>query len=754
MSPETLQNLSSDILEKALDFYQNGGKLFIIQHSPEQDLIAQTVLSSLFTRIRRRGKRVKLFLPEVDYYFSEELFLTEFLLIHNLPRFREILAWLAESNQEQIIIATGTMRQWERMSLDLPLYYYQSIPSGKTNWRESLADDIKNELEIYERLGESEKLIFGRVLALDSLGIPIPVDLLANSLNLEVKEVIDITTEIEEKGLLACLENEQHADLLVCSNSPQIARRLIEKLPLAVGWLENALIDVIEAVNGENKDERYTILNLFQSALSDSSGKKILSRPVLRNLTRAGAKKLEEIWSAGDETEHLLWGKVLEELQLFEPSAKVFAQGLGKNKNNEYLRQAKARMVGRWSLIEPSKLKLAEELFAELTSETAENPFFLQARGVFESAKNNPRAARDYFKSAWQVAAGEENKAYILTAWANLEIEQANFEVAEEKLSQIRRASTSAYLPHLRAKLNYYRGDYLQALANLKKVFEIRPMSLVGWNLLGEMASERAHWRKAGQALETAFGINPENIPTLRALGDLETDLGKLALAEENNSQKAGMHFERAKKHFEDLLAVEPENFYGTVSESVLRRYQGKLLKRKGETEQAGQVFQTIVQNLKKLYQKYPFNEFVTHNLGETYLAEGDYKAAGNFFAKTGTVAGLIGMAKTEIALGKSEEAVEYLYLAEKKLTETRRKQHERIRVLNSLAEVWGELNRLEKAIDLCQESLASDAENGFTLLAYARLLEQAGERAKAESLRRKAENLAAEEWEDFSREI
>lgn len=753
ISPGNLQNLSSDILEKSFDFYQRGGKLFVIQHAPEQDLIAQMVLSSLFTQILRRKKKVKLFLPDLDFFYYSESFSAEFLLVHNLPQFQEILGWLTQNNREQIIIATGAAAQWEQMSIDTPFYYYQSFPKSRADWRRFFENDVEIDLNTYKYLDATEKMIFERVLALDALGISVPIDLLANSLNLQIKETIDRVTDIEEKGLLECIEDEKQADLLVCSNSTQIARRLVDIISLTNEMLESALAGVINSAESENKEERYTVLNLFQSALADSpdfAGKKILSRPKLRNLIELCAKKLGEIWFAGDEIEHLLWGKILEDLQRFVLSAQVFDEGLSRNRKNPYLRQAKARMVGRWALVEPLKLTLAKELFAGLTDETAENPYFLQARGVFEyAARKQPDVARKSFKSALNVAEGDAERAYILTAWANLEIEEANFETAEEKLNQIRSAEATPYVIHIWAKLYYYRGDYGEALDKLIELFIIRPTSIEGWNLLGEMARRRAHWKKAKTALETALTVNSENAPTLRALGDSATDLGRLEI-ERGDLAKAQTHFEMAKIYFAESLEAEPDNFYARVSNSVLLRCEGELLKLKDETERAGQVFENALQDMSGLYKKHPLNELVTHNLGEIYLASGDYQKAKIYFEKTGSLAGFLGLAKAESALGNADKASEYLETAEKILMESTKKHSERIRVINSIAAVWINLAHTEKAENLIQTSFGLDGENGFTLRLLAEVRRLSGRKAEAESFEEKARDLANQELEEF----
>lgn len=751
VSPGNLQKLSEDILEKALHFYGRGGKLFIIQHAPEQDLLAQMILGSLFSQILSLKKEVKIFLPDVEFSRSAEILSTEFLLVYNLPQFSETLGLLAESNQKQMIIATGTETQWEQAKFNIPYFYYQSFPSIKNGWQEYFEIDFENQLKIYEQLTPTEKMIFERVVALDSMGIAVPMDLLANSLNLSVKETIDLVTEIEEKGLLECLEDEKQAELLVCSNSAQIARKFIKIKSQFTESFEITLAKVINSVESEYKDERYTILNTFHSALNKSSnlaGNNILSRPAMRELIKTYREKFMEIWSAGDEIEHLLWGKILEELQLFKQSAKVFDEGLRRNRTNPFLRQAEARMTGKWAIFNRSKLDLAKKLFSQLTNETAQNPYFLQARGVFESNMDEPRKAGHYFKTAYSVAVGEENKAFILTAWANLEIEQSNFVEAREKLNQIQSAEHSPYLPHLWAKLNFYRGEYSEANEKLKELFAFRPLSIEGWNMLGEMSLKRAHWKKAETALKIALGINPENVPTLRALGDLETNSGKMEM-QRGNFADASTHFETARKYFAKSLEIEPLNFYSKVSNSVVLRYEGDLLKLKGEID-FDLFFETAIKDLTKLYQKYAFDDFITHNLGETYFASGNYQKAKTYFEETRTLAGVIGLAKAEIGLKNTNKAIEHLNLAEDRLLESKLKHFERVRSFNALAEVWINLEDLEKAESLAQTSFDLDNENGFTLRLFAKINRILGKETEADLFEKKAGNLANEELEEF----
>lgn len=751
VSPGNLLKFSANIIEKALNFYQQGGKLFIIQHEPEQDLLAQSILGSLFTKILRLKKEVKLFLPDVEFSRSSVLLSAEFLLVHNLPQFRETLNWLTENSQKQMIIATGTITQWEQVKIDIPVFYYQLFPVAETDWQEYLKIDLENEFESYQRLNPTEKIIFERVLVLDSMGIPIPIDLLANSLNLPVKDAIDSVTEIEEKGLLYCLENEKEAEQLVCSNSSRIASKWIEIETRLTQQLETTLSIIINSVERENKDERYTILNLFQSALGNSfylAENKILSRAKIRELIKTCREKLAEIWSEGDAIEHLLWGKVLEDLQEFELSAKVFAEGLGRDENNPFLRQAKARMTGKWAIFDSSKLELAKELFSNITNETAQNPYFLQARGVFEHAIGEPQRARDYFKSALDWTVGDESKKVVLTAWANLEIEQANFIEAEEKLNQIQSAEHSPYVQHVRAKLHFYRGNYKEAAKQLKTLFSIHRSNTEGWNMLGEMASKRAHWKKAETALKFALGINSENVPTLRALGDLETNLGRFEI-ERGNLANARTHFEKARQYFAESIEVEPLNLHSKTSDNVLLRYEGELLKLKGETEKSRLFFETAIENLVKL-QKYQINEFIAHNLGETNLALGNFQEAKRYFAETNSLAGLTGLAKAEIGLRDTEAAIEYLTLAEEQLRESNTKHFERVRSFNSIAEVWITLRDLEKAADLTQTSFELDKENGFTLRLYAKICRGLGEEKKANLFKGQAQDLAKQELIDF----
>lgn len=761
LSPDSLNKLVSDILEEALDFYNKGGKIFIIPHAIEQDLVAQAVLSSLYVRIRRCSKDSIIFLPDTDFSTFTELYKTEILLIPNLPKHSKIISWLSQNEDNQLIIATGVKSDWEKISIELPSFYYE-FPSTNNSWIDYFEYDIKNEFEAYEKLSLDEKTIFERVIALDSLGIPIPIALLANSLKIEVKEAIDLATEIEEKGLIYWIEDEKEANLFVSSNATQISQKLIENISLTSKQLEELIVSIISSVEYENKDERYTILNLFQVLLINHVQlfrKPPISRRLVREIIKTYRNNLREIWSAGDEIECLLWGKVLEDFQLFDLSKGVFQKGLDKNKNNPFLKHAMARMVGEWSRVSfNAKLEVdAEDLFSKLIDDNAFNPYFWQSFGVFESRRKRFSEAEKHFRNALEVSEGEENKVFVLTAWANIEMERNNFSGARAKLNEISSNSKSPFIPHLWAKLSFYEGDYQEAFRRLKELFAIQSLSIEGWNMLGESALKRAHWQKARTALETALSIDSENPQTLRALGDLETDLGKLE-REKYNVEIAEAHFQKAREYFAQLLDFDLFNVYGECSKVVLLREEGKFYQQQNESDKPELYFNKAVQDLKELYKKYPNDEFISHNLGETYLSLKQFEKAKDYFNETSGAAGAIGLAKAEIASGNLEGAIEHLNTVEEELVESQQKQFEEIRILNSLAEVWITLDILEKdkkeylerAIDLVDESLKLDAKNGFTLRLYAKIKRQAEQTEESESLEKEAQDLAREELEDF----
>jgi len=690
--------------------------------------------------------------------FSEE----EFLIIHNLPSHRNLVSLLeTESKNGQIIIATGIDRQWESFTSEIPIIFY----SEEVNYRqgfylESIEQEfdkiIETDLKAFQNLSDWQKEAFLIVSSFDFLGIPLPFDLLASSLKVSEEE-LGTFIENETSTLLYWTETDFPPTLLVTTKSPLIAERLLQKIAsMSTGKLFKNYTQIIGSVEAANKDERYTILNLFQTAaLGFSSGQNetFLSRPGLQNLIDECLEKLREIWASGDAIERLLWGKVLEDLLRFELSAEVFTEGLKTNANNSYLLQAQARMFGHWALVEPEKMEKAEQLFGELADATAENPYFLQARGVFEASRNNPPEARNYFKDALKAAQGEEGKAYVLTAWANLEIDEGNYATAEKRLSEIARDSKSPYLPHIWAKLGFYRGDYEKATEKIKELFALRPYSIEGWNLIGEIASKRGHWQKAKTALSKVLQISPENVPTLRSRGDLETDLGKIAV-DKNNLEEAQKHFAKAGEYFAKALEAEPKNFIAEVSHNVLLRYEGSLLKKQNQNEKAERLFDQSEKSLKGLLEKFKRNEFITHNLGELYQAKGLFDLAKHYFEalckQNKNLPNLMGLAKAELSLGNTEEVKRILQEAEQTLELSTQKIHDKIRSFNSLAEVWITLEDFEKAEFFAQKAFELDQENGFTLRLFAKIRRLSGKEKEADLFEKKAEYLANQELEEF----
>ena len=691
--------------------------------------------------------------------FSE----TEFLLIHNLPQHRNLINYLeTESKTNQVIIATGLEKHWENITSKIPIVFYSEPFNFRQGFdleeiEQAFQETIENDLQEFQNLSDWQKEAVFITSSFDSLGVPLPFDLLASLLEVDEGELGKFI-EDENFSFLYETEADFPPTYLVTTKSPAIAKELLKKnvSDISKKLTENYL-SVIDSVEPENKDERYTILNLFQNALLGYSYKEkelFPSRADWRDLIKKSLAKLREIWSAGDEIEHLLWGKVLEDFQLFEFSAEVFSEGLRSNINNPYLLQAEARMYGNWALIEPEKMGKAEELFRELTDSTAENPYFLQAQGVFEASRQNPhpQKARTHFRDALNVAQGEEVKTYILTAWANLEIEQGNFDFAEELLGEIISDSKSPYLLHIQAKLNFYRGDYEKALEKLKQILAARPYSIESWNLIGEIASKRGHWQQAITAFQKALEVNAENVPTLRSLGDLEADLGRIAGSE--NIEEAQKHFDNAKGFFNKALEVEPENFFVKVSHNVLLRYKGSLLKTLNKNDEVEKLFAESEKSLRKLQKKFTENNFVTHNIGELFQAKEEFDTAQQYFEylrkENKSVPNLTGLAKAELKLGNIDKTMQLLREAEQVLDSSNQKHFERIRSLNSLAETWLDLNDLEKADKLVQAAFELDKENVFTLRIFSHIKQMLERKEDAELLEKEAKKLTERELENF----
>lgn len=768
-----LEITATKIIEQAKELLKSKGKIILaIPYQEVHENSFAYLLKLLAGKLLIAGNRkTSLLFPQTDLDFSKKLQINEvrnsvsdaqFLLVHNLPRYQNLISLLTpESQTNQVIIATGIDGQWGNFTAEIPVVFNTEQINYRQNFdlesiERAFLEIIKNDLQSFKNLPDWQQQAFLIVSSFDFLGVPLPFDLLASSLDVDEAELATLIGS-ENSSLLYETETNFPPALLVTTKSPLIAEKLLQKIvSINLEKLFEYYAEIISSVESINKDERYTILNLFQAATPGFSSEQdgiCLSRANLQNLIDQSLEKLREIWISGDEIEHLLWGKVLEELQRFELSAEVFAEGLKTKADNPYLLQAQARMFGNWALIEPAQMEKAEELFDALTDSMSDNPYFLQAQGVFEARRNNPQEARNYFKDALSVAKGEEGRAYILTAWANLEIDEGNFATAEKRLSEIAAGSKSPYLPHLWAKLNFYHGDYEKATEKIKELFAVRPYSVEGWNLIGEIALKRGHWQKTKTALSKILQFSPENVPTLRAFGDLETDLGRIA-SDENQFEKAQEHFREAEKFFAKALKVEPQNLFTEVSRNVLLRYEGRLLKKLNQNEKSDKLFDESEKSLKELLEKFKRNEFITHNLGELYQAAGLFDKAKQYFEvlskQDKKLPYLVGWAKAELSLGNREQTKQILQEAEKTLGFATQKVHDKIRSFNSLAEVWLELEDLKKAESLAQKSFELDSENGFTLQLFVKIKRLLGEVKEAASFEKKAEDLANQELEEF----
>ena len=117
----------------------------------------------------------------------------------------------------------------------------------------------------------------------------------------------------------------------------------------------------------------------------------------------------------------------------------------------------------------------------------------------------------------------------------------------------------------------YNRGEayarteqYDRAIADFKKVIELDPnRSFVSWNHLGKVYYQQQEYQKATEAYYEALAVNPEYLPALIGLG---------------NVQKATQLYDQAAASYDRALAINPDYYEawygkGSVAE-YLRQYQ------------------------------------------------------------------------------------------------------------------------------------------------------------------------------------
>jgi tetratricopeptide (TPR) repeat protein len=724
-SLQALQEHRDAILQQAAELKRQGGGLVVIAHAEDQEPSVLLLLTLLFGKLKKRGEPVRLYRPRLEPDLPPDLH--GYVLVHQLPQWPGLLDLLEAGRTPGVIIATGTRSEWASLSLRLPHRFYP-LPEGEGD-EGALDRAVQTEWEQYQGLGEDARLY--RLVALfDAWGIPLPFSLLARALRANEDKVGDLVEEAHDRGLLFWIELEKPPALLVSTKDPRVARKMIEAIRSG-GRAEAEVLEeyatVIQAVDPEEKEERYTVLKLLQAFLRGSHrweavqrwGVQQSRRAWLQELIRRAGPRLDQIWQRGDATEHLLWGKLFEELRDFQRSEQIFQQGLARWPENPYLLHGRAKMRGEWARLNPSRLADAEEAFHEAARRMPDNPYVWQAWGVMAAELEMYSDARRYFGLALQAAQAsrrERDAIYTLIAWADLEIEAGQYSEADRLLQEVERLDPqNPYGLHLQGKKAFYQGKYSEAEEAFRQVLRIDPANVAALHSLGNMALKRGQWTEAERFLRQALTLHPDNIPTLHALGELWAERGDWA-AEEGKPQEAIDGYRRAEAQFRQILDWEP-NLPARVA-------LGRLLTRWASLD-PHQAAEAELQ-LQEALRLHPTNRFALHALGELRRQQGKFPEAEAFFQEVlrqdpANLPALLSLADLYLMQDRQPEAQQLLDRVRQYTEAIQRGDrpcpvHELIRTYNTWAHLELRAGRKDQARSLVEQALGRDPLNAYTL--------------------------------------
>jgi tetratricopeptide (TPR) repeat protein len=625
----SLYNFGEEIIQKASKLENTGG-ILTIPYNENDEVTILLLLSFLIGKFRRNSKSVQLYRPQIDAYLKPQALSADYLLIHNLPHSAGLLENLISQDPKQVIIATGTIQELEQLQILVPHQIYKISDTDKleNNPKEIILAEVERYLS---KQNQNNWDIYFLVALFDSWGIPLPFSLLSKSSQQDEDLVGEWVEDAQSEGLLFWLELDSPPGLLVSTKAPNIARSVIDtilkKNPTDVSKYYSNIINLIDV---EEKEERYTGLKLFQ-ALAHTSykwdkklwGNNLPQKKWVRNLLNSCQAHLREIWKNTDSLENLFWGKFLEDIGDFQLSSQVFDYAIEKDPNNPFLLQSRARMYAKWSQLDRSQYDIANEMFKRATDKYPNNPYIWQAWGVMQTQFGSSQDARNSFKQALSAANNNLNaQIYTNIGWVTLELEakDANYVEAKKLIDATNELTKqNLYLLHTQAKLSFYEGKYDTDSSEAKTTYDyltellqLDPNNLPTFNMLGNISLKRGHIKEAQSYLTKAIEIDPENIPTLHALGELNAEEASLLL-EIGNSEQVNSLYKKAQSYFDQILELEPSNI------QTLASYSTMLLKWSDFNKQDKNLVEKAESLLHFMQELVPDSNFVSHIQGKLY---------------------------------------------------------------------------------------------------------------------------------------
>ncbi len=706
-----IEELEDDISLKAFSLEKTGG-LILIKYNPSLELPLVFLLTRLRSALRREEKQVIGLSPTTHMFFlpflqAQNAAKPLYVVAPHVTRFGdfpEIAEALAEGKNKTVVIATATAEEWTddiALFLSPVLYALDSSPSQKTRFHGELKAETEREWQQARQDGNF-LTAYATVALLDALGVPTPVPLLARKLGKSVADVRALQSRA--KGLLFWLGTAQDPHAFMCTSGEAIARE-ISKLAEED---ESRILEEYGAVIGvASNEERETVLKLLLSLAKH--GKKRLAK----RLIETHWQTIHALFSKGTPRELLALGKLLEELFLSERAEEIFAQGLGIDRNNLYLRHALARLYGLLGRFDE-----AERGFAALRQEesTSRSPYLWQSWGDLERRRGRISIARERFSEALR-----QDPANIptLVASAVLELEEGTLERArywaEEALKQ---DSRSVYALNVLGRIEAKERDYGKALEYWNRALLIDSFNVPTLNARAGAEKELGHLKSAEDNLEKVLSIDPENLHSLIALADLQIEVGKITGAKEAYSV--------AERGLAKVLELDSQNIQALVTLGVLKTEAGdfgaaeEAFRRGRDINDCSAYLQTAWGEMERKRNNYPMAE----HFFETVLRR-----------EPSNTAALNVMARLRAEQERLEEA-------RRNFRKSLEHDQRNVRTLNAWAEIEEKHGDKSEAHKLLRRSLDLDPDNAYTHSQYAELLRKMGEDREAEFHFQRAESL------------
>ena len=698
------KELVERICTRAIEMEKKNKKgVILLKYEPGQQRAVLMLQLRIATNLRELGKDVLLITPENKNFLLDEKIDDEkvYLVIAGATKFPDFREFKMKYGSDKILIVSGLSNEWtedEIFSSDL-VYTLHPEPEVEDYFRPFVIRGIE---ESERKISSDEELkkVYFYVSILDHLGISTPLTLLSKLIKKGQKEILQL---IEGPGRVIHKVDTPGPVMLV-TKGEAATESMIKKLKEEE--VNRGYQRIVEVADLDILEERYTVMKLLQMLV-----KKGKAFTVLKKFVMPFEKKIDRIWTKEDIRGMLAWGKIFDELRLFEKSEAVFLGGLKKERENVYLLNCYARMLGRWARRRPDRYSDAKERFSFALSIEPGNIHLWHSRGKMEEEMGYLKEAYDCFQEALRI---DETNLYTLVSLANIELKRGRIDEAEKWLNKaVRIASENIYTLHVFGQLEMARLNYEKAEEYFNKVLKIDPENIPALHALGVMCKNRRHWKKAEKFLNKAFEIHPESEYVLQTLGEL--------LGEEEQ-------YDKAVKKFRKVIEFDPEHIEALIA-------WGQLEARREDHQRAEELF-SKAKNIN------PDNIRLYGAWAEAKLKEGDLdnteKLLDIAMDKPGNKVPIWNL------YGKLNAYREKMETARRFFNRAYEKSHglDKIITLNSWTEMEMKHGDLKRAEYLAKKSFDMDKDNGYTCRVYAKCLEEMKKYKEAEKYRKKAEEL------------